>query len=96
MKKTYFSVPCVFLTSAELHDIGGHSNQGTGGDDNERFRPVPMSFGEWAQSRWCADYDNSGNVTVDDYARWWAQCGLGSENWVQFNPDVAWNDEWTK
>lgn len=93
MKKP-FTVPLVFLTSGTLDsELPGY---GSGTAIEDRLKPVPMSFGEWAQSRWCTDYDNSGNVTIDDYARWWAQCGLGSENWVQFNPDVAWNDEWTK
>ncbi len=95
MNRKSFSVPLVFLAEATSDPVpGGYS--GGGGDEWNKLKPIPMSFGEWAQSRWCADYDNSGNVTADDYARWWAQCGLGSENWVQFNPDVAWNDEWTK
>lgn len=92
MNKKRFTIPLVILTSAELNDSGGGSN--IGGVDS--LKPMPMNFGEWAQSRFCADYDNNGGVDFVDYARWWAQCSLGSDTWSQYNPGVAWDDEWTK
>ena len=89
--KRKFDVPLVFLADASINEQGPGSAIG-----GLSLKPVPMSFGEWAQTRWCADYDSNGEVTADDYAKWWAQSGLGSDMWLQFNPDVPWNDEWSR
>ena len=95
MNKKIFTPPFIFLTAAELNDGSGIGSN-VGGDGLNSIRPIPISFAEWAQSRWCADYDESGEVTIDDFARWWAQSGLGLDSWAQFNPGVAWKDEWSK
>ena len=93
--KKQFSIPLVFLADAPaVTDFGaGSLGGGTTPDDPTRLRPVPMSFGEWASSRWCADYDNSGDVTMDDYAKWWSTAGLGETAWMQFNPGVSMNTD---
>lgn len=90
MKKR-FDVPLIVLTEASPMDAGG-SLPWVGPDS---LKPLPMSFEEWSVSRWCADYDQSGGVTIDDYARWWAQCGMSTDAWAEFNPSVAWKDEWS-
>ncbi len=64
-----------------------------GGADS--LKPLPCRFDEWAQSRWCADYDQNGEVTIEDYARWWAQSGFDTDTWTEYNPSVAWTDEWS-
>ena len=90
MKKT-FDVPLIILTAASPMNDGGGSD--IGGTDS--LKPLPMSFEEWSVSRWCADYDQNGGVTVDDYARWWSQSGLSMDAWTEFNPSVMWKDDWS-
>ena len=88
--KKQFKVPLVFLTTASPLDDGGGSN--IGGVD--KVKPIPCPFDEWLQSRWVADYDQNDTLDFDDYAKWWAQNGFGSGAWGEYNPGVAWNDEW--
>ena len=90
MKKKKFTVPLVFLTAAEPMDGGGGSN--IGGVDS--LKPFPTPFSEWMQSRWYGDYDHNDTVDFSDYAKWWAQNGFGADTWSQYNPGVAWSDEW--
>lgn len=93
--KKLFSAPLILTADTTPVDGDGHGTL-PGGEDQDKIRPVPMSFAEWAQSRWCADYDNSGDVTVDDFANWWSTAGLGETAWMQFNPGMAWNEEVSK
>jgi hypothetical protein len=87
MNKKTFTPPFVVPTAAELNDGSGiGSNVGGGGGSLDSLKPFPMSFGEWAQSRWCSDYDNNPGVDFDDYANWWSQSGFGETAWAQFNP----------
>ena len=94
--KRQFSIPLVFLTGVDPIDNPGLGTNGPAGDDQDKLKPVPMSFAEWAQSRWCADYDNSGDVTIEDFAKWWSMVGLGETAWALFNPGVAWYPDVTK
>ena len=90
MAKKKFGVPLVFLTTAQPMVDGG----GTG-DSGLSIKPLPCKFEEWLQTRWFGDYDQDGDITQADYAKWWAQNGFGQDTWAQYNPDVQWNDEWT-
>ncbi|MBR0353767.1 MAG: hypothetical protein IJK35_00175 [Oscillospiraceae bacterium] len=87
MKKK-FDVPLVFLTGATPGD-GGGSNEG-----GFSIKPIPVKFDEWMQSRWLGDYDQNDAVDFSDYAKWWAQNGFGPDTWSQYNPSVAWKDDW--
>lgn len=89
MKKT-FDVPLIILTAASPNAGGGGSN--IGGVDS--VRPLPMTFEEWAQSRFCADYDWNGEVEFDDYARWWAQSGFSIDAFTEYTGQ-PWKDEWS-
>ena len=89
MKKT-FDAPLIILTAASPMDSGGGSD--IGGADS--LKPLPCSFCEWAQSRWCADYDLNGEVDFDDYARWWAQSGFSTDAFTEYTGQ-AWRDEWS-
>jgi hypothetical protein len=91
MKTKTFTVPRVFLTTADHNPLPGSDVA-----EPEYLRPIPLNYGEWIQSRWIVDVNGSGSVDFDDYAKWWAQCGFGSDTWTQYNPDVQWNDEWTR
>ncbi len=88
--KRKFTVPLVFLTTASPLDDGGGSNIG----ELDKLKPVPCRFDEWLQSRWLGDYDQNDTVDFGDYAKWWAQNGFGPDTWGQYNPDVAWSDDW--
>ena len=92
MKKK-FTVPLVFLTTASPNGGGGGSH--TGGGNIQSTQPFPCRFEEWQQSRWLGDYDQNGAVDMNDYAKWWAQCGFGVDTWNQYNPSVSWKDEWS-
>ena len=85
MKKN-FTVPLVFLTTAEPNEGGIGSNVGGGGGDLDSVRPLPLNFGEWAQSRYCEDLDGSGEPDFNDYALWWSNNGFGGEMWAEYNP----------
>ncbi len=89
MNKKKFKIPLVFLTTASPNDTGGHS---LGGELS--IKPLPCRFDEWMQSRWLGDYDQNDAVDFDDYAKWWAQNGFGPDTWGQYNPSVAWKDDW--
>ena len=89
MNKKKFDVPLVFLTTSSPMDDGGYSGHGT-----FSVKPVPCQFDEWMQSRWLGDYDQNDAVDFDDYAKWWAQNGFGPDTWSQYNPSVAWKDDW--
>ena len=97
MSKKSFLIPGVFLTAAELND-GGHFSgiSGPGNDEEESIRPFPMKFDEWMQSRFVGDLNKDGTATFEDYTQWWADNKLGADTWNQLNPDVQWNNEWTK
>jgi hypothetical protein len=88
MKKT-FDAPLVFLTTASPMSGAGSGVGGTNG-----LKPIPVKFDEWMQSRWLGDYDQNDAVDFDDYAKWWAQNGFGPDTWNQYNPSVAWKDDW--
>ena len=89
MKKKSFVRPFVSLTTAELNDIGVGSFPG--GLDS--IRPLPMSFDEWTQSRFCSDLDKSGGVDFADYTNWWNGNGFGEENLLTYNPELAVTEE---
>lgn len=89
MKKKAFSNPLVILTTAELNDSGAGSL--TGGVDS--LQPIPLSFDEWTQSRFCTDVDYSGGVDFADYVAWWASNGFGDDTWMQYNNDVVVTEE---
>ena len=91
MMKKKFDVPLVFLTGTTPGDIGGHSLNG-----ELSIKPIPVKFDEWMQSRWLGDYDQNDAVDFDDYAKWWAQNGFGPDTWNQYNPSVAWKDDWMR
>lgn len=85
--KKQFTIPHVFLADVvSPNDVGTGSLPGGWG---QSFKPVPMSFAEWAQSRWVADYDENPGVDFQDYAKWWAQASLGETAWAQFNPGAS-------
>lgn len=81
-------VPAVILTNP----IGYGSDQ----EEQNKIKPVPMSFGEWAQSRFVSDYDQNPGVDFQDYAAWFSQCGFGETAWMQFNPGVTMDVSETK
>ena len=89
MNTKRFTIPRVFLTDAMPNVLPG-----TGSGEIDRIKPVPCQFDEWLQSRWLGDYDQNDAVDFDDYAVWWAQNGFGPEIWDQYNPGVAWKDDW--
>lgn len=90
--KKQFSVPLVFLAGVKANDDPGLGTV-LGGDDQDRLRPVPMSFAEWSQSRWCADYDHSGDITIEDFNRWWAMAGFGEAAWAHLNPGLTYSSD---
>ena len=83
--KKQFNIPRVFLVNPiEVSpDPTGAPGSGIGGMS---IKPIPMSYAEWAQSRWVADYDENPGVDFQDYAKWWSQASLGDAAWAQFNP----------
>jgi hypothetical protein len=84
--KKQFTTPLVFLM-AGINGVGdGHgSNQ----DEFNSIKPVPMSFAEWAQSRFVSDYDQNPGVDFQDYTAWFSQCGFGETAWMQLNPGAT-------
>ncbi len=80
--KKQFNIPLVFLAEINpmVTEVPG-SVLGT-----LSIKPVPMSFAEWSQSRWVADYDENPGVDFQDYAKWWSQASLGDAAWTQLNP----------
>lgn len=89
MNTKHFTIPRVFLTNA-----APNAQPGTGSGEIDRIKPVPCQFDEWVQSRWLGDYDQNDAVDFSDYAKWWAQNGFGPDTWSQYNPSVAWKDDW--
>ena len=83
--KKQFSIPRVVLAGVQVTEPGYGSLVG----EQDRIKPIPMSFGEWAQSRFVSDYDQNPGVDFQDYAAWFSQCGFGETAWMQFNPGVA-------
>ncbi len=80
--KKQFNIPLVFL--AEINPMETEVPGSVLGTLS--IKPVPMSFAEWSQSRWVADYDENPGVDFQDYAKWWSQASLGDAAWAQFNP----------
>ena len=62
---------------------------GSGSGEGNSIKPVPMSFSEWSQSRFVADYDQNPGVDFQDYAAWFNQCGFGETAWMQLNPGAS-------
>ena len=91
MSKKFFAVPRVFLDDTTNPPPGAFSEPG--GGDLDSLRPVPMSFGEWTQSRFVADYDSNPGVDFDDYANWFAQSGFGEDTWTVLNPGATMTGE---
>jgi len=83
-----FSVPTVFLTGVLPTNAPGPGTL-PGGEDQDKIRPVPMSFAEWSQSRFVSDYDQNPGVDFQDYEAWFSQCGFGETAWVQLNPGAT-------
>ena len=88
MKKA-FKTPLVFLTTAELNDIGGKTGQGW----VDSLKPLPMSFEEWTASSYYADLDGNSSVNFEDYTKWWNTNGFGEESLMIYNPGLAATEE---
>lgn len=86
--KKMFSAPLILTTDTILGSGDGHGSL-PGGEDQDKIRPVPMSFGEWTQSRFVSDYDQNPGVDFQDYAAWFNQCGFGETAWMQLNPGAS-------
>ena len=83
--KKQFSIPRVAVADVQATQPGYGSDIG----EKDSIKPIPMSFGEWAQSRFVSDYDQNPGVDFQDYAAWFSQCGFGETAWMQFNPGVT-------
>lgn len=84
--KKQFSIPRVILTADAPMETPFY---GSLGDGQDKIKPIPMSFGEWSQSRFVADYDQNPGVDFQDYAAWFSQCGFGETAWMQLNPGAT-------
>ena len=88
--KKIFDAPLIILTTASPMDAGGGSDWGGANS----IKPLPCSYEEWQQSRWCADFDQNGEVDFDDFARWWSQNNFGTDAFTEYTGQ-AWKDEWS-
>lgn len=86
--KKLFTAPLILTTDTILGSGDGHGTL-PGGEDQDKIRPVPMSFAEWTQSRFVSDYDQNPGVDFQDYAAWFSQCGFGETAWMQLNPGAT-------
>ena len=92
MKKN-FTVPLVFLSVASPAETDpGHGSEV---GEQDKIRPTPMRFEEWAQSKYCTDFDGNGEVDFNDYAMWWGQSGIGASSWSEYNPGAYWDDSYS-
>lgn len=87
--KKQFSIPRVAVADVQATQPG----YGSGIGEQDRIRPIPMSFSEWSQSRFVSDYDANPGVDFDDYAKWFSDSGFGADTWSVLNPGTELTDE---
>lgn len=87
--KKQFSIPRVAVADVQATQPGYGSDIG----EQDRIRPIPMSFSEWSQSRFVSDYDANPGVDFDDYAKWFSDSGFGADTWSVLNPGTELTDE---
>ena len=93
MKKQFrpFIIPLDITPGGDPTIPGDGSGQGgvdpfPGGDGGLSI-VTPMGYDDW-RSRFGADNNLDGQITMADYMQWWADNGFDMDAWMSFNPDV--------
>ena len=75
-------------TNPDPTEIGNGSNTGgLPGNGGNKIAPMPCSFDTWLEN-YAKDYYKDGIIDFNDYGQWWADSGLGANEWAGINSGI--------